>query len=63
MAIYSAYSLIVQMKSESAKVQLPNGAWVPARPFNYRHDSWVDRIAAALSVLTGKADAITWPGQ
>ena len=35
-----------------------NGKWVPARPLPafFRH-----RLQAAWAVLTGKADAFTWP--
>lgn len=39
----------------------PSNEWVPSRPMGY--DTWPARIKAAWMVLTGKADAVTWPGQ
>lgn len=35
-----------------------NGKWVPARPVR---GPLISRARAALAVLTGKADAVTWP--
>jgi len=35
--------------------------WVPARPMGF--DSWGTRFKLAWMVFTGKADALTWPGQ
>jgi hypothetical protein len=35
-----------------------NGKWVPARPLI---GSFWDRLKEAWRVLTGKADAFTWP--
>lgn len=40
---------------------LPDGRWVPARPLGYM--SFGQRIKAAWLVFTGRADALTWPGQ
>jgi len=37
-----------------------DGKWVPARPLGYY--SIKHRIKAAWLVFTGKADAVTWPG-
>jgi len=37
-----------------------NGKWVPARPLGY--PSLRYRIRAAWLVLTGRADALIWPG-
>jgi hypothetical protein len=40
---------------------LPNGLWVPARPQGFH--SVGNRIRCAWAVFTGRADAVTWPGQ
>lgn len=40
---------------------LPDGRWVPARPVGFY--SIRTRINAAWLVFTGRADAVTWPGQ
>lgn len=40
---------------------LPDGSYVPARPHGWQ--SWTMRFKAAWLVFTGKADALTWPGQ
>lgn len=37
-----------------------DGKWVPARPLGY--PSLIHRIKAAWLVFSGKADAVTWPG-
>ena len=36
-----------------------NGKWVRARPINYQF--WEVRWRDAWAVLTGRADAFTWP--
>lgn len=41
--------------------QLSNGLWVPARPLG--GCGWPWRLRAAWLVFTGRADAVTWPGQ
>lgn len=41
--------------------QLPSGEWVPSRPLGLA--SIRVRLRAAWLVLTGKADALVWPGQ
>lgn len=53
--IWSLRSLIDHCDSVAACV---NGKWVPARPLSggLRY-----RIRAAWAVLTGRADAFTWP--
>jgi len=38
-----------------------NGNWVPARPLNYRHRGFFQRLREAWAVFTGKAEAFTWP--
>lgn len=38
-----------------------NGKWQPARPRGYQ--SLFRRFRLAWWVFTGKADALTWPGQ
>ena len=40
---------------------LPDGRWVPARPEPFV--GGFRRFKAAWLVFTGKADALTWPGQ
>jgi hypothetical protein len=40
---------------------LPDGRWVPARPLPW--ESLGGRFKAAWLVFTGRADAVTWPGQ
>lgn len=47
--------------SKSAACGLPDGRWVPARSLGYH--SIRHRIRAAWLVFTGRADALTWPGQ
>lgn len=37
-----------------------DGKWVPVRP--ERFNSVIERIKDAWLVLTGKADAVVWPG-
>jgi hypothetical protein len=38
-----------------------NGKWVPARPINWKHRSFRQKIREAWMVYTGKAAAFTWP--
>ena len=40
---------------------LPDGRWVPSRPLPFA--GGFRRFKAAWLVLTGKADALTWPSQ
>ena len=47
--------------AKSTQAGLPDGRWVPARPMPYC--SLSERFRAAWMVFTGKADALTWPGQ
>lgn len=47
--------------AKSTQAGLPDGRWVPARPLGFA--SFTQRIKAAWLVFTGKADALTWPGQ
>lgn len=62
----SRYPNICHVESvvrNAAEVQagLPDGRYVPARPFGWQ--SWTMRWKAAWLVFTGKADALLWPGQ
>lgn len=50
-------SLIESIKSVSTEI---NGKFIPARPINHRI-FWV-RVKSAWLVLTGRADAVVWPG-
>lgn len=38
-----------------------DGQWMPSRPVNHRYDLR-GRVRAAWLVLTGRADAVLWPG-
>lgn len=40
---------------------LPDGRWVPARALGWGGLPY--RLKAAWLVFTGRADALTWPGQ
>lgn len=55
MAIYTLKSLM----NQDTLAKLPDGSWQPARPLS---PFLQDRIRAAWMVLTGKADAVIWPG-
>ena len=52
------YTLKWLLKEASDTQAEIGGKWVPARPLI---GSMRDRIRAAWAVLTGKADAFTWP--
>lgn len=53
------YSLDALMKTANRNQTKVNGVWIPSRPIvqPLRY-----RIADAWAVLTGKADAVKWPG-
>ena len=53
--------LSVMRHGASCQVGLPDGRYVPARPLGWQ--SWTMRFKAAWLVFTGRADALTWPGQ
>lgn len=40
---------------------LPDGRWVPARALGFQSLRY--RLRATWLVFTGRADALTWPGQ
>jgi len=40
--------------------ELPNGAWVPARPCGHNAFRWTWRWLLAWDVLTGKCDVLRW---
>lgn len=56
------WSLKSLMKAcdDSIQVGLPDGSYVPARPFGFYGLS--NRLSLAWMVFTGKADAFVWPG-
>lgn len=56
--MYDLKDLQTQANSVSANI---NGKWVPARPENYKFDSWWSRFKDAWKVFTGKADSFRWP--
>lgn len=58
-AIHDAVDL--QRHMACTQAGLPDGRWVPARPLPFY--SLTQRWKAAWLVFTGKADALTWPGQ
>ena len=39
------------------------GQWIPARPVNYRFDSWRWRLKQAWRVFTGRYDCVDWGDQ
>ena len=49
--------------AQQCQAGLPDGRWVPARSYGWNHLSFFGRFKAAWLVWTGKADALTWPGQ
>lgn len=51
----------VVKSAQTAQVGLSDGRWVPARSLGFM--SFGHRVKAAWLVFTGKADALTWPGQ
>ncbi|MNF93685.1 hypothetical protein D3C85_149310 [compost metagenome] len=58
--LYTLRQLIATTTGEvGCKVQIGN-QWVPMRPLGY--GGIVRRIKLAWMVFTGKADAVTWPG-
>lgn len=52
----------VVRSARSCYAGLPDGRWVPARPLPWE-SSIFGRFKAAWLVFTGRADAVTWPGQ
>lgn len=62
---YGKYPMIYTLASlknrDWPECQLPDGRWVPARPLGFA--SLLQRFRCAWLVFTGKADALTWPGQ
>jgi hypothetical protein len=54
--IYMADSI----KNWDCDKELPNGAWVPARPYGHNAFSWRWRFKLAWFVLIGKYDALYW---
>ena len=50
--------LLEMVNSTSSEI---NGRWVPARPINFRYQSFIEKLRDAWAVFTGKADAVIWP--
>ena len=46
--------------ANSCATEIEPGKYVPARPLN---DPWGWRLEHAWGVLTGKYDAVKWPGE
>jgi len=55
--IHNLCGLLESIESTQTEI---GGRWVPARPIGYFSVRY--RIKAAWLVFTGKADALTWPG-
>jgi hypothetical protein len=53
------YTLDELRSIESPTREVEPGTWVLARPCD---GPWFGRFRAAIKVLTGEADAFTWPG-
>lgn len=51
------------IREQRTDTMLPNGKWVAARPINYQHMAWFERLAVAWQVFRGKYDALEWSGQ
>lgn len=58
--IYDLQHLLETAKNTSTPI---NERYVPARPENYKYESWMTRFEKALAVFSGKADAMYWPGE
>lgn len=39
-----------------------NGVWIPARPENWKHRTFFEKVKESWAVFTGKAEAFKWPG-
>lgn len=63
-SIIDVRDVIESARSCSARIKGPGGIQmeVPARA-SWSIDSPITRVKAAWLVFTGKADAVTWPGQ
>ena len=49
--------------AQSVQAGLPDGRWVPARSMGWNHLRFFGRLRATWLVFTGRADAVTYPGQ
>jgi len=38
-----------------------NKKWVPSRPINYKHRSFLTKVKEAYMVFVGKTDCFIWP--
>jgi hypothetical protein len=56
--MWTVKGLIEHANSTSAEI---DGEWVPARPLNHRHRTFMGRLWEAWLVFAGKADALVWP--
>ena len=45
----------------STQTEIEPGRWVPARPINFRHRSFLQKVREAWEVFKGRAAAFTWP--
>lgn len=54
--------MIVTIKDVSGDCmrKLPNRQWVHARPINYKHRSFLERLREAYLVFSGKCDPFMW---
>ena len=58
--MYTLKELQFNGKEPQAYAEI-NGKWVPARPYVDTNLRFSERLKDAIKVLTGKADAFTWP--
>lgn len=58
--LYTLRQLIISVNGPEGTRVLHNNEWVPARPLGY--GGLFRRFKLAWKVFTGKADAVTWPG-
>jgi hypothetical protein len=49
--------------AECCSIGLPGGRYVPARSYSWNQLRFWGRFHAAWIVFTGRADAVTYPGQ
>ena len=53
----------IVLDSQLIACGLPDGRYVPARSYGWNQLNPFGRFKAAWMVFTGKADAVTYPGQ
>lgn len=51
---------MLESMTKDVQVGLPNGTWVPARPYNSLGIRLMKRIRCAWLVFSGQADVLVW---